>query len=741
MSANARSSPDGMFERWAKFTARRPFVVIGICLAIVVAAVTASTMYGAPLDPDFSAPGTETQRAYDLLKERFRQQAGDSAVIAFRVPAGVSSDPARRKIEDLVEQAKRLPGVTGVSSPFADDGRGAISADGRIAYATVLYGERAWAIPASQVHALTSLAHDSSGDGLTAEAGGRVVEQSEHAPPGATESIGLMIAIFILIVAFGSLVAAGVPILAALAGIGMSLAITGVATRVFGISDAARTIGIMIGAGVGIDYALFVLTRFRETLRAGSSVEDGIVESMSTAGRMVLFAGAIVIVALLGTVASGIPIVTAIGVAGAIFVAAAMLMSLTLLPALLVLFGNRVNGLRVPFVRDRGGPVEASVWYRLALRIQRHPARWFGMSLVLLLLLAAPALDMRLGFADAGNGTTKLDSRRAYDLLSEGFGPGFNGPLVLALDLHDAGTGATAVIDRVRAIVGERADVASVSPPALNAAGDAATLLVTPRGAPQDESTKRLVEELRQTSLPAALSGSGARAYVGGPVAAFIDIGDRLTSRAPFALAAVLAVSFVLLMALFRSVLVALKAVVMNLLSMGAGYGVLVLIFQWGWLSGLTGMKEGPIETFVPVLLFSILFGLSMDYEVFLISRIREEYGRTGDNARSVAYGLATTARVIAAAAAIMVAVFLSFALGPQRIIKEFGIGLAVAIFVDATLVRLILVPATMELLGDANWWLPRWLDRLLPRFGIDSADGPAAAVKAGAAVSTAGDG
>jgi|CXWL01.1.fsa_nt_gi RND superfamily putative drug exporter len=733
MADNAHSSPSGLLERWAKFTAQRPFVVIGVCVAAVAAAVAAASMYGAPLDPDFSAPGTESQRAYDLLAERFPQQAGDSAVIAFRAPAGVNSDPARQQIEDVVEQAKRLPGVTGVSSPFSDDGRSAISADGLIAYATVLYGERASAIPASQVHALTSLAHDASGDGLTAEAGGRVVEESEHAPPGATESIGLLVAAIILLVAFGSLVAAGVPILAALASVGMSLAITGLAARVFGISDAARTIGIMIGAGVGVDYALFILTRFRETLRNGSSVEDGIVESMSTAGRMVLFAGAIVIVAVLGTVASGIPIVTAIGVAGAIFVAAAVFMSLALLPALLALFGDRVNGLRVPFIRDRGGPAEASMWYRLALRIQRHPLRWFGASLALLLFLAAPALDMRLGFADAGNGTTKLNSRRAYDLLSEGFGPGFNGPLVVALDLRDAGADTTGVVARVRATVSERPDVASVSPPALNEAGDAATLVVTPRGSPQDESTKRLVEELRGVSLPAALSGTGASAYVGGPVAAFIDIGDRLTSRLPFALAAVLGVSFVLLMALFRSVLVALKAVAMNLLSMGAAYGVLVVIFQWGWLSGLTGMKEGPIETFVPVLLFSILFGLSMDYEVFLISRIREEYGRTGDNARSVAYGLATTARVIAAAAAIMVAVFLSFALGPQRVIKEFGIGLAVAIFVDATVVRLVLVPATMELLGDANWWLPRWLDRLLPRFGVASA-GERLIVKAAAA-------
>ncbi len=731
MSGNAHVSPTGFFEKWARLIVRRPLVVIGICVLAVAATVFAAVTFGAPLDPDFSTPGTETQRAYDLLQERFPQQAGDSAVLAFRAQSGVSSGSARQRIEDVVGRAKRLPGVTGVSSPFAGDGRGAISADGRIAYATVRYEKRAWAVPGSQVDALLSLAHGASGADLAVEAGGRVIEQSEHKPPGATESIGLLVAVIILLVVFGSLVAAGIPIATALAGVGMSVAASSVAARVFGISDAARTIGIMVGVGVGIDYALFILTRFRESLRAGYSVEESVVVSVSTAGRTVAFAGLIVVVALLGTVSSGIPLVTAIGVSGAIFVAAAMFMALTLLPALLALFGKRVNRLRVPFVRDRGGSVAASAWYRLSVRIQRRPLLWFVGSLVPLLLLAAPVLDIRLGFADAGNGPTSLDSRRAYDLLTEGFGPGFNGPLMVVLDLR--GSDATGVVDGVRAAVSARPDVASVSPPALNEAGDAATLLVTPRGAPQDESTKRLVDSLRQEALPSALSGTRARAYVGGPVAAFVDIGDRLTSRLPFALAAVLGVSFLLLMSQFRSVLVALKAVVMNLLSMGAAYGVLVAIFQWGWLSGLTGVKEGPIETFVPVLLFSILFGLSMDYEVFLISRIREEYGRSHDNARSVAYGLATTARVITAAAAIMVAVFLSFALGPQRVIKEFSIGLAVAILVDATVVRLVLVPATMELLGDANWWLPKWLDRLLPHIGAEAA-GERPIAKAGVA-------
>ena len=471
----------------------------------------------------------------------------------------------------------------------------------------------------------------------------------------------------------------------------------------------------MIGIGVGIDYALLVVTRFREGLHGGKGVEESIVTAVATAGRSVIFAGVVVAVSFLGLSFMGIPFVTAMGMTGAVVVITAVLVAITLTPAALGFAGHRVDRLRIPFLHSSEGVDENSIWFRLSRRIQRRPLPFFLGTMVFLIVLGLPLLDIQLGFTDEGNRSEDFRSRRAYDLLAEGFGPGFNGPILIVVDGPATAEAATEIGESISGL----SNVAQVFPPRLNEGGTTAVFTVVAKTSPQDRATIDLIHELRDDVLPGATTPD-AQAYVTGGVAAITDVGDRIAGRLPFLFVGVIGISFLLLMAVFRSVLVALKAAILNLLSISAAFGVLVAVFQWGWGASLIDVKEGPIETFAPMMLFAILFGLSMDYEVFLISRIREEYIRTGDNATAVANGLTATARVITAAAGIMVTLFLSFALGDERVIKEFGLGLATAIFVDATIVRLILVPATMELLGDANWWLPGWLDRILPDINLE---------------------
>jgi RND superfamily putative drug exporter len=436
----------------------------------------------------------------------------------------------------------------------------------------------------------------------------------------------------------------------------------------------------------------------------------------------------VVCIALLGLLSVGIPFVGALGEGAAMVVAMAVLLALTLLPALLAYAGHRIDRWRLPLINSSMTASNNSFWYRFASTTQRRPILWFLGSLAVLVVLALPALSMQLGSSDAGNGPTSLHSRRAYDLLSRGFGPGFNGPLTVAVDLQAAGGRGQADLEALRTALSASGGVAKVSPPISNQSGDAAIINVTPTTSPQDTATATLIHTLRKDVIPSAIAGSGAHAYITGPTAAFGDISDRITSRLPLFFGAVIGLSCLLLMAVFRSVIVAVKAAIMNLLSIGASFGVVVAVFQRGWLGDLVGVRAGPIESFLPMMLFAILFGLSMDYEVFLISRVREEYLRTGRNSDAVAHGLAVTARVITAAAAIMIFIFLSFVLGNARVIKEFGLGLSVAILVDATIVRLVLVPATMELLGDINWWLPSWLDKLLPHLDLEGGSGEAAA-------------
>jgi RND superfamily putative drug exporter len=482
--------------------------------------------------------------------------------------------------------------------------------------------------------------------------------------------------------------------------------------------DWTPQLGAMIGLGAGIDYALLIVTRYREGLARNLSVQDAIAQAAATAGRSVLFAGSTVVIALLGLWAVGIPLMSNIGTAAALIVALSVVVAIVVLPAILRLAGTRIDRWRIPLLSASPDESENGLGYRLSRFIQRAPIAGLVVALSLLLVLAIPMLHLDLGASDAGNNPESFTSRRAYDLLFQGFGPGLNGPILVGVRIDNPD--ALEAAERLPSTLGRVEGVAAVLPAEFNEAQTAATITVIPMTAPQSQETEELVHHLRDVVHQEA-KAAGTEAFAGGATAVFIDAGDKIAAAMPLFFTAVIGLSFVLLMTVFRSVVVPLKAAIMNLLSIGAAYGVLVAVFQWGWLARIFGVeKTGPIESFLPIMLFALLFGLSMDYEVFLISRIREEYLRTGNNTEAVARGLSVTTRVISAAAAIMVAVFLSFTLMPGREIKEFGVGAATAVFVDATLVRLVLVPSLMQLLGDANWWFPRWLDRLVPKIGVD---------------------
>jgi RND superfamily putative drug exporter len=485
----------------------------------------------------------------------------------------------------------------------------------------------------------------------------------------------------------------------------------------------------MIGIGVGIDYALFIVTRYRQGLHDGKEPEDAIVAALSTSGRAVLFAGCTVVISLVGMFLLGVAFVVGLALGAIAAVVLVMASALTLLPALLGFTGHAIDRFHLPHLLRKGEAAtgEHGFWWRWSRLIQRRPWLAGALSLILLVVLALPLFSMHLAFTDAGNDPSGQMTRKAYDLLAEGFGPGVNGPLVIAIS--GQGQLGTSVPDQLRATLQHTPGVAFAVPPSYNPAHDAAVLIVIPTTSPQDLRTQSLVHRLRSTVIPPIVHGSGVSALVGGETAAAVDSSHDLSHRLPYVIGGVVILSFLLLMAVFRSVAVPIKAAVMNLLSVGAAYGVIVAVFQWGWLGSVVGIgKTAPIDPWVPLMLFTILFGLSMDYEVFLLSRVREEWRRTGDNATAVADGLATTGRVITAAAAIMVCVFGSFVLGDVRVLKLFGLGLATAVFVDATLVRMVLVPSTMELLGNVNWWFPHWLDRVVPTLSVEVESEPVAA-------------
>jgi putative drug exporter of the RND superfamily len=700
----------------ARFCYRRRRLVVTIWLAVLIGINVLAGALGNNFSTNFSAPNTESTRASDLLEANFKAQSGDSVQVVMQGSPSMRDADVQQQARAFFAAFEKVPHVASVSDPFTTPG--GISKSGTVALANAQLDAQSQDVPDAVGRQMIDLAEQHSTPQLAVKLGGQLIQQSER-PSLSGEGIGLIAAILILLIAFGSVLAMVLPIVVALAGIAVGLAIIGLLTHVYPLQSFSTTLATMIGIGVGIDYALFVVTRYRQGLQSGLDPEEAVITAVDTSGRAVLFAGLTVIIALLGMLAIGLSFISGLGIGAAAVVAVTVLSAITLLPAMLGFVGNNIDRLRLPWVHTDDGSKE-TIWHKWSRYVQRHAALLTVAGLAVVLALALPVLSLRLGFVDAGNDPAGTQTREAYDLVAKGFGPGSNGPFLIAVALPPGGE-HTADLSKLGSVLATTPGVASVSPPVTSPSGDTAVIRVYPTTAPQDVATSRLLHHLRGEVIPEAIAGTGIKVYVGGFSALTDDFAALLGQRLPLFIAVVIILSFLLLMAVFRSILVPLKAAVMNLLSIGAAYGVIVAIFQWGWGKDLVGVgKEGPIQAFLPIMMFAILFGLSMDYEVFLLSRIREEYMRSGNNNEAVADGLSATARVITAAAAIMCTFFLSFVLGDNIIIKLFGIGFASAIFIDATLIRMLIVPSTMELLGDANWWLPGWLDRILPHLDVE---------------------
>jgi RND superfamily putative drug exporter len=728
-----------LLNRLGAAAARHPWRAIAAWVLIAVALVVGGSAAGGEYNDNYKVPGVQSQAAIDRLQADVPAAAGSTNnQIVFHAPTGTLTSPQNQvAVAGSLAAVQKLPHVVGVVPPTP--GR-TVSADGTTGFATVAFGVPAVDLKNSEFRQLTDAVAPARAAGLEVEYGGDLVSLAQAPSVGASDKIGLVAALIVLLIAFGSVVAAGLPIGTAIVGLAVGLSLVKVLAAFVNVPSVTPILGTMIGLGVGIDYALFVITRHRENLANGLEIVDSVGRTNATAGQSVLLAGTTVVIAICGLALSGIPFVASLGFATAVVVAVAVSAALTLMPALLGLVGAHINSLELPWTRRRQAEVRAgdappTFWARWADRVGRRPWPYLVVSLAVLLALSAPLLSMRLGQTDAGTLPKSSTQRRAYDLLAQAFGPGFNGPLTLVVELPAAGD--QAALAKIVPAVSADPDVAAVSPPALSPSGKTAVVNAIPKSSPQDAATSALVHRLRDSVLPVATQGSGATALVTGSTAVFIDLSTRIASRLPLFIAAVVALSFILLMIVFRSILVPLKAAVMNVLSICAAYGVVVAVFQWGWGKGLVGLQQTvPIVSFVPMMMFAILFGLSMDYEVFLLSRIRENWLATGDSHHSVVDGLAHTARVITSAAIIMVSVFASFLLVNDPTVKMIGLGLAVAVLVDATLIRMVLVPATMTLLGAANWWLPGPLERVLPHLDFEGGDAPA-----GAAAGSDGDG
>ena len=694
-------------------------MTVALWLAVLVGCGVAAGAAGTTFKQNFDLPESDSQQATSLLKNRFPEQSGDITQIVLHVRQGTLRDPAVvARVRPALRTIAGLPHVAGVVPPT----RRTTSADGRTAFATVTFDDKAFRLPEPSIERVMHAARSAASPALEVQLGGQPIEQVRQGSQSTTEAVGLLAAIVVLLITFGSVVAMGMPVITALVALGSGTSLISLSTHLFDVSNFTPALASMIGLGVGIDYALFILTRFRAGLRDGLEPREAVIVAMDTAGRAVLFAGTTVVIALLGMFALGVSFLHGPAVAGSLAVGLTMVASLTLLPALLSKIGRHVDRLRVPGL-GRSGRTEHQRWRAWAQLIQRRPWPAALVSGALLLLLASPVLHMRLGSADAGTDPAASTTRKAYDLLAAGFGPGFNGPLQIVAKLPPAGR-AQAVASLSRDLTAQPG-VGAVAPPRLNPAGDTAVVLAYPTTSPQSRRTSDLVRRIRDRVAPALRRTAGTRIHVDGTTAVFDDFGTLLAHKLPLFIGVVVALSALLLMAVFRSVLVPLKAVLMNLLSIGAALGVVVQIFQEGWLDGLLGIDQtAPIASFLPVMVFAIVFGLSMDYEVFLMSRVHEEWTRGRDASRAVVEGLASTGRVITAAAMIMVLVFLAFVLGDDITIKLFGVGLAVAVFLDAFVIRSVLVPAVMQILGERAWWLPRGLDRVLPRLAVEPPGG-----------------
>ncbi|MFJ5938663.1 MMPL family transporter [Streptomyces sp. NPDC093071] len=714
----------------ARWCIRHRLVAVLLWLLALGGAGTGAILAGNAYSNDYEVPGTESGRATALLERGFHGLGGDADTIVWHTERGsVRADAVQERMTGVLREVAELPGVAAVTSPYGD-AAGRISEDGRTAYATVTFAEQADDVPESQAKALVDTAKGAATDDLRVELGGTIVALTEAPGGHVAEVVGVAVAAVVLFLAFGSLAASALPIATALVGVGIAYSGIVLLGHLMTVADFAPMLGMLVGLGVGIDYALFIVTRHRKGLKRGLPVAEAAETAVATTGRAVVFAGATVCIALLGMLILRLSFLNGVAIAASLTVVLTVAASVTLLPALLSLIGTRALSRRERRTLAEHGPqpeLPTGFAARWSAFVERHPKLLGAVAAVVMTVLALPTLSLHLGTSDQGNGPATATTRKAYDLLAEGFGPGVNGPLTLVAGLD--GADDRIALDQLPAALSATRGVAAVSPVTYNSSGDTAVLTVVPDSSPQSKATSELVDRLRQDVLPRAEAGTSLDVNVGGVTASYDDFAEIIVGKLPLFVGVVIALGCLLLLLAFRSIGIPLKAAAMNVMAVAGAFGVVVTVFQWGWGSELLGLgSAGPIEPFLPVIMVSVLFGLSMDYQVFLVSRMYEEWLETGDNRRAVRVGLAETSRVINSAAVIMISVFLAFVLSGDRVIAMFGIALAAAVALDAFVLRTLLVPALMHLLGGANWWLPKGLDRLLPRISIEPPESRATA-------------
>ncbi|GAA2117787.1 MMPL family transporter [Kitasatospora saccharophila] len=712
----------------ARWCHRHRLVTVLLWLGLLVGLGAVSGAVGTKYSDSMAMPATESTRALELLKEQMPAAAGDTDTVVWHTATGTVNDPAvKERMTAALDGIAHSPSVASVSGPYGERGAGQISADGTTAYAQVVFTGDAHAVPKADVEHVIDLAKQARADGLDVQLGGQAVQNTETEMGGLSEVIGIVAALVVMTLVFRSAWAAALPILTAVAGVGTGVIGTGLLSHGMSIASVAPTLGVLVGLGVGIDYALFIVNRHRKGLMAGLSVQEASAKALNTSGRAVLFAGLTVVIALLGMLILGMGFLNGMAISAALTVALTVLAAITLLPALLGMLKLRVLSRAQRRRLAEQGPGEehtTGFWPRWAAKVQARPTGKALVALLLMLAVSLPVLSLRLGSSDAGNNPKSTTSRQAYDLMADGFGPGSNGPLLLVAEAPAAADKAAldGLVTELKGLDG----VARVAAVPMQDGQRVGIVQVVPTTSPQSAKTSDLITELREHTVPAAEAGTGLQVHVGGATATSADFADVLISKLPLFIGIIVGLGCLLMMVAFRSLLVPLIGVAMNLLTMGVAFGAIVAVFQWGWGSEALGAgAAGPVEAFAPVMIIAILFGLSMDYQVFLISRMHEEWTHTRDNHRAVRVGHGETGQVITAAAVIMACVFAAFLFGGQRMIAEFGLGLALAVLLDVLVLRMVLVPALMHRFGAANWWLPGWLDRLLPHVSVEGEPDP----------------
>ncbi len=711
-------------DKIARWCFKNKYIVIGLWVVALVAITVSTNKFGTKYADSFALPQSGSTKALNLLSKVSSSESGEVDTVVWRVQSGTVYDTINKtKINKLISEISTTPQVASVTSPYSIIGARQISVNGKIAYAKVNWDGVFTKIKKQNVLKVVGDVKSASSSNIQSAIGGQAIEQSQQASTSNSEAIGIVAAAIILLIAFGSVYAMTVPIITALMALGVGIGSIGLASHFLSISTFSPIIGALIGLGVGIDYALFIVTRHRSGLIAGLDPEEAAVKAINTAGRAVLFAGSTVCVALLGLLTVGISFLNGVGIAAAIVVAVTVIAAETLMPALLGVYKMKVITKKARNKIKQNGPVQESeangIWAKNARFVQNHSVIVAIIALILMFVLAIPFLSLRLGSSDASNDAKGTTTRIAYENLSKGFGPGFNGPLELVASVNNqsdriAFTNLAVKIKQLPGVV----EVISVP---INPANNIGIIEVVPSTSPESVQTSNLIKELNNYIVPQAVQGTNLKVYIGGVTAIFNDFASVIGSKLPLFLGVIILLSFIILMVAFRSLLIPLTAAFMNVIAVAAAFGIVVAVFQWGWLSSIlhTG-GAGPVESFLPVIMVAILFGLSMDYQVFLVSRMHEEWVHTKDNGKAVMLGQAETGRVITAAATIMIFVFMSFIFEGQRVIAEFGVGLSVAVLLDAFVLRNFLVPALMHKFGKANWWLPGWLDKILPHLAVE---------------------